>query len=68
MREMINQRVPVMTRTGPKRLADGQGLTTALGAIAVFPAIACALTFLLRDPRRAVRADEIPGPISSTHE
>ena len=50
-------------------LADSQGLTTALGAIAVFPAIACALTFLLRDPRRAVRpdrADEIPGPGPST--
>jgi FSR family fosmidomycin resistance protein-like MFS transporter len=42
-------------------LADSQGLTTALGAIAVFPAIAYALTFLLRDPR-ADRADEIPGP------
>ncbi len=39
-------------------LADSQGLTTALGAIAVFPAIACALTFLLRDPRRAVRPDQ----------
>jgi FSR family fosmidomycin resistance protein-like MFS transporter len=46
-------------------LADSQGLTTALGAIAVFPAIACALTFLLRDPR-ADRADEIPGPGLST--
>jgi FSR family fosmidomycin resistance protein-like MFS transporter len=32
-------------------LADSHGLTAALGAIAVFPAIACALTFLLRDPR-----------------
>jgi FSR family fosmidomycin resistance protein-like MFS transporter len=46
-------------------LADSQGLTTALGAIAVFPAIACALTFLLRDPRDD-RADEIPGPGLST--
>jgi MFS transporter, FSR family, fosmidomycin resistance protein len=47
-------------------LADSQGLTTALGAIAVFPAIACALTFLLRDPRHAVRADEISDPDPST--
>ncbi len=43
-------------------LADSQGLTTALGAIAVFPAIACALTFLLRDPRRAVRPDQGDRP------
>ena len=34
-------------------LADTNGLTTALGAIIAFPAIACALTFLLRDPRLA---------------
>jgi MFS transporter, FSR family, fosmidomycin resistance protein len=47
-------------------LADSQGLATALGAIAVFPAIACALTFLLRDPRHAVRADEISDPDPST--
>jgi FSR family fosmidomycin resistance protein-like MFS transporter len=32
-------------------LADTYGLPTALGAIVAFPAIACALTFLLRDPR-----------------
>jgi len=32
-------------------LADTYGLPTALGATAVFPAVACALTFLLRDPR-----------------
>ena len=44
-------------RRRPGRGPAGQGLTTALGAIAVFPAIACALTFLLRDPRRAVRPD-----------
>jgi FSR family fosmidomycin resistance protein-like MFS transporter len=34
-------------------LADTYGLTTALGAIIAFPAIACGLTFLLRDPRLA---------------
>jgi MFS transporter, FSR family, fosmidomycin resistance protein len=33
-------------------LADSYGLPTALGTIAAFPAVACALTFLLRDPRR----------------
>jgi MFS transporter, FSR family, fosmidomycin resistance protein len=33
-------------------LADTYGLPAALGTIAVFPAIACALTLLLRDPRR----------------
>jgi MFS transporter, FSR family, fosmidomycin resistance protein len=32
-------------------LADTYGLPVALGTIAVFPALACALTFLLRDPR-----------------
>ena len=32
-------------------LADSYGLPTALCAIAAFPAAACALTFMLRDPR-----------------
>jgi FSR family fosmidomycin resistance protein-like MFS transporter len=32
-------------------LADTYGLPAALGTIAVFPAVACALTFLVRDPR-----------------
>jgi MFS transporter, FSR family, fosmidomycin resistance protein len=32
-------------------LADSYGLRTAFGAIAAFPAIACVLTILLRDPR-----------------
>ncbi len=32
-------------------LADSYGLRAAFGAIIAFPAIACALTFLLRDPR-----------------
>jgi MFS transporter, FSR family, fosmidomycin resistance protein len=32
-------------------LADSYGLPAALGTIAVFPAVACALTFLLQDPR-----------------
>jgi FSR family fosmidomycin resistance protein-like MFS transporter len=32
-------------------LADTYGLPAALGTIAVFPAAACGLTFLLRDPR-----------------
>ena len=32
-------------------LADTYGLPAALGTIAIFPAVACALTFLLRDPR-----------------
>jgi FSR family fosmidomycin resistance protein-like MFS transporter len=32
-------------------LADTYGLLVALGTIAVFPALSCALTFLLRDPR-----------------
>ena len=32
-------------------LADGHGLTTALAAIAVMPAVACALSLLVRDPR-----------------
>jgi MFS family permease len=46
-------------------LADSRGLTVALGTIAVFPAIACALTFLLRDPRGA---DETPGSGPSNPE
>jgi hypothetical protein len=33
-------------------LADADGLPAALGSIAIFPAVACALTFLLRDHRR----------------
>jgi hypothetical protein len=32
-------------------LADSYGLPAALYAIAAFPAAACALTFMLRDPR-----------------
>ncbi len=32
-------------------LADTYGLSVALGTVVVFPAAACALTFLLRDPR-----------------
>ena len=32
-------------------LADTYGLSVALGTVAVFPAAACALTLLLRDPR-----------------
>ncbi|MGH3205362.1 MAG: MFS transporter [Streptosporangiaceae bacterium] len=32
-------------------LADTYGLPVALGTTAVFPALSCALTFLLRDPR-----------------
>jgi MFS transporter, FSR family, fosmidomycin resistance protein len=32
-------------------LADTYGLGAAVGTVAVFPALACALTFLLRDPR-----------------
>jgi MFS transporter, FSR family, fosmidomycin resistance protein len=57
-------------------LADSHGLTAALGAVAVFPAIACALTFLLHDPRAAaaasdaasdaMRADETSGPGPAT--
>lgn len=38
-------------RVGVLRL--GYGLPAALGTIAVFPAVSCALTFLLRDPRRS---------------
>jgi MFS transporter, FSR family, fosmidomycin resistance protein len=34
-------------------LADGHGLRTALAAIAAIPAVACALSFLVRDPRPA---------------
>src|SRR5580658_5700877 len=41
-------------------LADSYGLRTALGAIAAFPALACALTLLLRDPRPRSRRD---GPV-----
>jgi MFS transporter, FSR family, fosmidomycin resistance protein len=37
-------------------LADSNGLTAALGAIAAIPAIACALSFLVRDPRPAREA------------
>jgi FSR family fosmidomycin resistance protein-like MFS transporter len=33
-------------------LADTYGLSTALGTIVAFPAMACVLTFGLRDPRR----------------
>jgi MFS transporter, FSR family, fosmidomycin resistance protein len=56
-------------------LADSHGLTAALGAVVFFPAIACVLTFLLRDPRVpaaaiaasvAMRADETAGPGSAT--
>ncbi len=36
-------------------LADTYGLPTALATIAAFPAAACVLTFLLRDPRRPLR-------------
>ena len=32
-------------------LADGYGLTTALAAASVFPALACVLSMLVRDPR-----------------
>jgi len=45
-------------------LADSYGLRPALGAIAAFPALACALAFLLRDPRaRSGRdgPDDSPG-------
>ncbi len=41
-------------------LADSYGLRTALGAIAPFPALACVLTLLLRDPRPRSRRD---GPV-----
>ena len=41
-------------------LADSYGLRTALGAIAAFPALACVLTLLLRDPRPRSRRD---GPV-----
>lgn len=44
-------------------LADSRGLSAALGTVAAFPAIACALTFLLRDPRGT---DETPGPGASS--
>jgi MFS transporter, FSR family, fosmidomycin resistance protein len=42
-------------------LADSYGLVTALGAIAAFPALACGLTFLLRDPRPRSAGDGVPG-------
>ncbi|MGH3259130.1 MAG: hypothetical protein ACRDOU_27655 [Streptosporangiaceae bacterium] len=35
-------------------------MRTAIGAIAVFPALASTLTFLLRDPRARSRRD---GPV-----
>jgi MFS transporter, FSR family, fosmidomycin resistance protein len=38
-------------------LADNSGLTTALAAIAPVPAVACALSFLVRDPAAALSAD-----------
>ncbi len=41
-------------------LADSYGLHTALGVIAAFPALACALAFLLRDPRPRSRP---AGPV-----
>jgi hypothetical protein len=64
MREMINQRVPVMTRTERKRLAF---LTSTHVVDDLYQgAIPALLPFLLRDPRRADRADEIPGPCPST--
>ena len=34
-------------------VADGSGLRTALAAIVAIPAVACALSFLVRDPRPA---------------
>ena len=37
-------------------LADAYGLPTALATAAAFPALACALTFLLRDPRTTGKA------------
>jgi len=42
-------------------LADTYGLVTALGAIAAFPALACALTLLLRDPRARSGRDGSPA-------
>ena len=42
-------------------LADSYGLHAALGTIVVFPAAACGLTFLLRDPRAAGLRPE-PAP------
>ena len=32
-------------------LADAYGLSVALGTVVAFPAVGCALSFLLRDPR-----------------
>ena len=55
MREMINQRVPVMTRIERKRLAF---LTSTHVVDDLYQGAV--------DPRRAVRADEIPGPGPST--
>ena len=40
---------------------DSYGLRPALGAIAAFPALACALAFLLRDPRPRSRRDGPTG-------
>ena len=53
MRGTSSRRAPVMTRAAPLfgLLADSYGLPTALYAFAAFPAAACALTFMLRDPR-----------------
>jgi MFS transporter, FSR family, fosmidomycin resistance protein len=42
-------------------LADSYGLRPALGAAAAFPALACALAFLLRDPRPRSRRDGPAG-------
>jgi hypothetical protein len=63
MREVTRGRVPVLARGDRTRLAfltsthvvddlyQGAGLPTALATTAVFPAVACLLTLLLRDPR-----------------
>ncbi len=62
---MINQCAPVMTRTERNRLA----FLTSTQVVDGLPAIACALTFLLRDPRVAghtVGTDETPSPGPST--
>jgi MFS family permease len=42
-------------------LTDRYGLRPALGAAAAFPALACALAFLLRDPRPRSRRDGPAG-------
>jgi hypothetical protein len=41
-------------------LADTYGLVAALGAVAAFPAIACVLTLMLRDPRPRSGRDRPP--------